>query len=89
MIIILILVSLGFLMTLADVAPTGRCRIIGAAIDHSDFQSRLYALGLYPGVWVDVLHIAPFGDPLQVKVGHTLLSIRKSEASLVKVELDS
>ena len=89
MIIILIFISLGLLMTLADVAPTGRCRIIGTAIDHSDFQSRLYALGLYPGVWVDVLHIAPFGDPLQVKVGHTLLSIRKSEASLVRVELDS
>ena len=59
-------------MTLADVAPTGRCRIIGAAIDHRDFQSRLYALGLYPGVWVDVL-----------------LSIRKREASLVMVELES
>jgi ferrous iron transport protein A len=76
-------------MTLADMAPTGRCRIIGAAIEHRDFQSRLYALGLYPGVWVDVLHISPFGDPLQIKVGHTLLSIRKREARLVDVELDS
>ena len=76
-------------MTLADVAPTGRCRIIGTAIDHRDFQSRLYALGLYPGVWVDVLHVAPFGDPLQVKVGQTRLSIRKKEASLVMVELES
>ncbi len=76
-------------MTLADVAPAGRCRIIGAAIDHRDFQSRLYALGLYPGVWVEVLHLAPFGDPLQVKVGNTLLSIRKKEASLVMVEAAS
>mgnify|MGYP001141123611 CR=1 FL=1 len=74
-------------MTLADVAPAGRCRIIGAADENRDFQSRLYALGLYPGVSVDVLHVAPFGDPLQVKVGQTLLSIRKKEASLVIVEV--
>lgn len=73
-------------MTLADVAPKGRCRIISTADDHRDFQSRLYALGLYPGVHVDVLHIAPFGDPLQIKVGQTLLSIRKQEAVHVRVE---
>lgn len=74
-------------MTLADVAPAGRCRVLGAAEEIKDFQSRLYALGLYPGVIVDVMHIAPFGDPLQVRIGHTLLSIRKSEARLVEVEV--
>jgi ferrous iron transport protein A len=74
-------------MTLADVAPPGRCQIIGAAEENNDFQSRLYALGLYPGAWVDVMHVAPFGDPLQVKVGGTFLSIRKQEAQLVRVEV--
>jgi ferrous iron transport protein A len=73
-------------MTLAEIGPKGRCRIIGAAEDNREFQSRLYALGLYPGVTVDVVHVSPFGDPLQVKVGHTLLSIRKTEAALLKVE---
>ena len=74
-------------MTLADIAPSGRCRIVGASEHSADFQSRLYALGLFPGASVDVLHVAPFGDPLQVRVGHTLLSIRRQEASLVEVEL--
>jgi len=73
-------------MTLADVAPSGRCRVVGAAEENRDFQSRLYALGLFPGAVVDVLHVAPLGDPLQVKVGHTLISIRKKEANLVRVE---
>ena len=73
-------------MTLADVAPNGRCRIISTAEDSKDFQSRLYALGLYPGAQVNVLHRAPFGDPLQVKVGQTLISIRKQEAVHVEVE---
>ena len=75
-----------FLMTLADMAPAGRCRVLGAAEDRRDFQSRLYALGLFPGALVEVLHVAPFGDPVQVRVGRTLLSIRKSEAGLVRVE---
>ncbi len=74
-------------MTLADVPLAGRCRIIGTAEEDRDFQSRLYALGLYPGVVADVLHLAPFGDPLQVRVGQTLLSIRKREAKLVMVEV--
>lgn len=73
-------------MTLADVAPDSRCRILGAAEEHPDFQSRLYALGLYPGVLLDVLHVAPFGDPMQVRVGHTLLSIRKREAAMISIE---
>jgi len=50
-------------------------------------QSRLYALGLYPGVRVDVLRYAPAGDPMQVRVGGTLLSIRKAEANLISVEI--
>ncbi|MBT4161468.1 MAG: ferrous iron transport protein A [Gammaproteobacteria bacterium] len=74
-------------MNLAEVLPEGRCRIISAAEEHRDFQSRLYALGLYPGAQVDVLHIAPLGDPLQVRIGHTLLSIRRQEASMVEVEV--
>ena len=74
-------------MTLAEVQPNGRCRIIGAAEEHKDFQSRLYALGLHPGAEISVMHIAPLGDPLQVKVGNTLLSIRKREAQMVTVEI--
>ncbi len=77
------------MMTLADIAPTGRCRIIDAADGNLEFQSRLYSLGLYPGALVDVLHVAPLGDPLQVKVGQTLISIRKREAAMVKVEATS
>ena len=76
-------------MTLAEVLPQGRCRNINAAEDRRDFQSRLYSLGLHPGAEVSVLHVAPLGDPLQVKVGNTLLSIRRQEAAMVEVEITS
>ena len=72
-------------MTLADIKPNERCRIVGAATGKRELQSRLYALGLYPGVVVDVLRQAPLGDPVQIRMGHSLLSIRKREAKLVEV----
>ncbi|MFT7244816.1 MAG: ferrous iron transport protein A [Candidatus Azotimanducaceae bacterium] len=74
-------------MNLADIAPKSSCRIVNAAADHPDLQSRLYALGLYPGAAVDVLRYAPAGDPMQIRIGMTLLSIRKQEALLITVEL--
>lgn len=70
-------------MMLADMQSARRCRILSAP---PDLQSRLYALGLYPGVVVDILRFAPLGDPVQVRVGGTLLSIRKREAAMISVE---
>ena len=74
--------------TLAEVGPKGRCRIIAVAESQRDFQSRLYALGFYPGAEVTVLQVAPLGDPFQVKVANTLVSIRRREATMVEVEIE-
>lgn len=74
------------MQTLAELKASDRCRVAAAAEDSPELQSRLYALGLYPGVEVVVLRFAPAGDPIQIKVGSTLLSIRKKEASRVAVE---
>ena len=72
-------------MTLAEMAVATRCKVVSAADKNSEIQSRLYALGMYPGVDVDILRFAPTGNPIQVRVGATLLSIRKQEATLVEV----
>ena len=73
-------------MTLAELTEKMSCRVIDAALNNGELQSRLYALGLYPGVKVEVLRFAPVGDPMQIRVGSTLLSIRKAEAELISVE---
>ncbi|HAK52081.1 MAG TPA: ferrous iron transport protein A [Gammaproteobacteria bacterium] len=73
-------------VTLAELGRNESCRIINAALDDSELQSRLYALGLYPGIEVEVLRFAPVGDPIQVRTGLALLSIRKQEAALIEVE---
>ena len=64
-----------------------KCRVLSAGNDNAELQSRLYALGLYPGIEIEVLRFAPAGDPVQVRTGATLLSIRKHEARLITVEL--
>lgn len=76
-------------MTLAQILPNSFCRVLSAAEQHPELQSRFYALGLFPGADIEVLRYAPVGDPVQVKVGRTLLSIRKQEALLVEVEIDA
>ncbi len=73
-------------MTLSDMSRGSQCRIKAAAEDNPEIQSRLYALGVYPGVILTVLRFAPTGDPIQVRVGATLLSIRKNEAQQILVE---
>jgi len=74
-------------MRLSEVNPQSTCRVVDAADGHAEIQSRLYTLGLYPGVQVRVLRLAPLGDPMQIKVGSALLSIRRQEADLIQVDM--
>lgn len=79
-------------------SPAGKCALSQmrdqqkgrvTALNHMspEVQSRLLALGLFPGQEVQVLRRSPFGDPLQVKSGATLLSVRLSEAKSIEMEL--
>lgn len=73
-------------MKLAEIPAGTHCLVQAAADENKELQSRLYALGVYPGVKLDVLRFAPTGDPMQVRVGGTLISIRKTEAEQIYVE---
>jgi Fe2+ transport system protein FeoA len=47
---------------------------------------RLMELGLVPGTRVTLLRVAPFGDPLELRVRNYALSIRRSEALTIEVD---
>lgn len=49
------------------------------------FRRRLLELGLIPGVEVEVVNVAPLGDPLELEVRHCRLSIRRREAAVILV----
>ena len=75
-------------MTLLDFAPGDRGTIQSIDSAHIDFASRMYSLGMVPGQQIQMLHQAPFGDPMQVRVGQTLVSIRRRDAEVIKLDKD-
>jgi Fe2+ transport system protein FeoA len=50
------------------------------------FRRRLMELGIIPGTRVEVLRIAPFGDPMELSARGCNLSIRAAEAREVRVQ---
>jgi DtxR family Mn-dependent transcriptional regulator len=50
-------------------------------------KQRMMAMGLVPGAEVKVLRVAPLGDPVEFKVKGYSLSLRKSEARNITVEI--
>ena len=70
---------------LANAGFNQPCNVVAVAFDRPELQSRLYAMGVYPGATITVLRAAPLGDPLQVLAGRTTLSIRRVDAEAVQV----
>ncbi len=59
----------------------------GIIVNFSDqvLSLKLLEMGCLPGTQVTMTHIAPFGDPIAVKVSGYLLSMRLDEASTIIV----
>ena len=72
-------------MTLADLRPGQKARIVGFA-DLGTLGQRILQLGLLPDEEIEMVRRAPAGDPLEVKVLGYSLSLRRQEAGLVEVE---
>jgi len=73
--------------TLAKASIGDSCLVLDVRPEPAELRSRLYALGVLPGSSIKVLRLAPLGDPMQVRVGGSYLSIRKAEADIISVEV--
>ena len=80
-------------MTLSEM-KSGQVAIVtgyGAESDSVDnttarrYRTKLLALGLTKGAKVRFINQAPLGDPIEIEVRGFHLSLRKDEASVVKV----
>lgn len=71
--------------TLRELKPGERATITGFQTD--DPPGRLLEMGLLPGTTVEVVRLAPLGDPIDLKVRGYHLSIRKHEAHLITIDL--
>ncbi|MFO0819183.1 MAG: ferrous iron transport protein A [Pirellulales bacterium] len=72
--------------TAAEMRIGQRARVVGVeGID--EITARLMEMGLTPGVEIELLGSAPFGDPLEFEVRGYRLSLRVSEARRAAVEI--
>ncbi len=75
-------------MNLAMLRPGEKGRITGMAAI-GQLKRRLMDMGVLVGEEVKVEKVAPMGDPIEVTVKRYSLSLRKSEAEGITVEVVS
>ena len=72
--------------TLDQLRPGQRAEVLSVAGDPGLVQ-RLYELGLFEGERVELVALAPLGDPIEIRLGNSRLSLRKAEAAGITVTL--
>ncbi len=74
-------------LTLAQLNDNQPALVTNITQANPELRRRLYALGVVPGAQITRLRTAPLGDPLQVRVGGSSLSIRACDATAVLVHV--
>lgn len=72
-------------MTLDQLPVGGSCIIEQVGNQRGAVKRRLIDMGLTPGTWVELIKMAPFGDPMEVRLRGYELSLRKEDAAQIRV----
>lgn len=72
-------------MRLSDCRP-GEALCVTGITGNGPLVQRLMEMGVVAGTTIRVVRFAPLGDPMEIELHDYLLSLRKSEASVVEVE---
>jgi ferrous iron transport protein A len=71
--------------TLAELKPGERCTVV-AVRGEADAARRMMDMGLIRGTAVEVMRVAPMGDPMEVRLRGFMLTLRRTEAEHITVE---
>ena len=72
-------------MTTLDQLRVGQRARIDAVPGTDALAQRLMEMGLLEGEVVEVLGVAPLGDPIEIRIGDYRLSLRRNEAARIRV----
>ncbi|WP_444994118.1 FeoA family protein [Aliikangiella sp. IMCC44359] len=72
---------------LADIDAKQKVKVVSLGSAGSIFRKKLLAMGLTPGIEVDITRKAPLGGPLELYLRGFSLSLRRNEALAIQVEL--
>lgn len=74
------------MISMRDLHPGEKGRICGFKPGDPGYRRQLLAMGLTPNACFEVIRRAPLGDPIEICVRDFYLSLRQSEADLLKIE---
>ena len=72
-------------MTLSELRPGDKAKVVSIGSTGA-MRQRILDMGVTVGVQVQLIKIAPLGDPVEITVRGYQLSLRKSEAALIQVQ---
>ena len=75
-------------VTLDRLVP-GQCGTVIDVDASCALGRRLLELGITPGRRAELLRAAPLGDPIEIRIAYSLLSLRRYEAQLVSMSLSA
>ena len=73
------------IMTLDQLPVGGSCIIEQVGNQRGAVKRRLIDMGLTPGTSVELIKMAPFGDPMELRLRGYELSLRKEDAAQIRV----
>ena len=79
---------MGSSITLSEL-PAGKSAVVQSLPNSGPAFVRLREMGLLAGTRVTLIRTAPLGDPIEIKIRGYNLSLRKSEADHIIVDLAS
>lgn len=72
-------------MTLCDLKPGQKGKVLSFGTE-GVLRHRLLDMGITSGIEIQLVKVAPLGDPLEIRLRGYNLSLRKSEASVIEIE---
>ena len=70
-----------------DLFKIGETGIICKVNGEGRIRRRLFDMGVTPGAKITLKKKAPLGDPLEVRIREYELTLRKTEAELIELEI--
>jgi Fe2+ transport system protein FeoA len=65
--------------------PTGASGVVVSLPTGNAALTRLREMGLVPGTRLTLVRRAPLGDPIEISLRGSLLSLRRSEADFIEI----
>lgn len=73
--------------TLGELKVGTSGRVVALRRGDRVYREKLLAMGLTPGTEFTVVRLAPLGDPVEIRVRGSAISLRRGEAALLRVEV--